>query len=117
MEPVIVVLIVFGSTGLIIWKFIESRHRERMSMIDKGVKPADFKGVSWREMFRPNPLSSLKWGMLAMFVGVGIMVATYLERNMYWNDSVYPASMLIFGGLALVVFYGIASSKLKKESE
>jgi len=88
-----------------------------MSMIDKGVKPADFKGVSWREMFRPNPLSSLKWGMLAMFVGVGIMVATYLERNMYWNDSVYPASMLIFGGLALVVFYGIASSKLKKESE
>ncbi len=73
--------------------------------------------MSFRDMFRTNPLSSLKWGLLAMFVGAGIMVATYLERNLYWHDSVYPASMLIFGGLALIVFYGIAASKLKKDSE
>jgi len=116
MDFVIVMLIVFGSTGLILWKWIESRHRERITMIEKGVKPTDFKGMSFREMFRPNPLSSLKWGMLAMFVGLGIMVATYLERNLYWNDSVYPASMLIFGGLALIVFYSIASKKMKDDS-
>lgn len=117
MEPVIVTLIVFGSVGLLIWKFLDSRHRERMTMIEKGVNPADFKGMSFREMFRFNPLSSLKWGLLAMFVGVGIMVATYLERNLYWHDSVYPASMLICGGLALIIFYGVASSKMKKNSE
>ena len=117
MEPVIVVLIIFGSTGLIVWKWIESRHRERMNMIEKGVKPNEFKGVSFREMFRPNPLSTLKWGMLAMFVGIGIMVATYLEVNLYWHESVYPASMLIFGGLSLVAFYVIASNKMKKDDE
>ncbi|MCI0707081.1 MAG: hypothetical protein L0Y80_06340 [Ignavibacteriae bacterium] len=117
MEPVIVMLIIFGSTGLILWKWIESRHRERMTMIEKGVKPAEFKGTPLRDWFRPNPLSSLKWGMLAAFVGIGIMVATYLERNLYWNDSVYPASMLIFGGLALIVFYVIASKKMNKDGE
>ena len=117
MEPVIVMLIVFGSTGLILWKWIESRHRERMTMIEKGVKPTDFKGTPIRDWFRPNPLSSLKWGLLTMFVGIGILIATYLERSLYWNDSVYPASMLIFGGLALIIFYGIASNKMKKESE
>ncbi|MGH2569446.1 MAG: DUF6249 domain-containing protein [Bacteroidota bacterium] len=116
MEPVIVTLIVFGSVGLLIWKFLDSRHRERMTMIDKGVKPADFKGLSLREMFRPNPLSSLKWGLLAMFVGTGIMVAAYLERSLYWHDSVYPASMLIFGGLALIIFYSVASKKMKDDS-
>jgi hypothetical protein len=113
MEEAVVVLIVFGSVGLLIWKFIDTRHRERMTMIEKGVNPSDFKGVSIREMFRTNPLSSLKWGLLAMFVGAGLMVATYLERTLYWHDSVYPASMLIFGGLALIIFYQIAARKLQ----
>lgn len=115
MEPIFVTFIVFGTTGLIIYRWIETRHKERIAMIEKGVNPADFKGASLKEMFRPNPLSSLKWGLLAMFVGLGLMLATYLERNLYWHDSVYPASMLIFGGLALILFYGIASRKMKQE--
>ena len=84
-------------------------------MIEKGVSPADFKSGSLRDFLKPNPLSSLKWGMLAMFVGIGIMVATVLERTYYMPDSVYPASMFIFGGLALVVFYFIASRKLRND--
>lgn len=116
MEPVLVVFIVFGSTGLILWKFFESRHKEKMAMIEKGVNPKEFKGVSLREVFRLNPLSSLKWGLLAMFVGIGILVAARLEQVLSWHDSIYPASMLIFGGLALVIFYAIAARKTKEES-
>jgi len=115
MEPIFVVFIIFATTGGILYTFLSSRHKERMAMIEKGVSPADFKSGSLREYFRPNPLSSLKWGMLAMSVGVGILVATWLDRTFYWQDSVYPASMLLFGGLALVLFYVIASRKLKSE--
>lgn len=116
MEPVLVVLIIFGSVGLIVWKFIESRNRERMAMIEKGTNPADFKGLPLREMFKPNPLSNLKWGLLALFVGAGILCATWLEHVFYFHgDSIYPASMLIFGGVALVLFYFIASRKMKSE--
>lgn len=117
MEPVFGMIVVFGSIGLITWKFLDSRHRERMTMIEKGISPTDFKGMSLRDMFRPNPLSNLKWGLLALFVGIGLLIATYLERNLYWADSVYPASMLVFGGLALILFYVIATAKLSKGSE
>ena len=113
MEPILVVFIIFGSVGLIVWKYLDSRHRERMTMIEKGVNPTDFKGMSLRDVFRLNPLSSLKWGLLAMFVGIGLLVATYLDRTLYWHESVYPASMLIFGGLALIIFYQIATRKLQ----
>jgi hypothetical protein len=115
MEPVLVVLIIFGSTGLIIWRWIESRHAERIAMIEKGVTPADFKGVSVREMLRANPLSSLKWGLLATFVGVGLIVANVLDRAYYFANSIYVASMLVFGGVALIVFYFIAARKAKQE--
>lgn len=84
-------------------------------MIEKGVNPADFKGTPLKEMFQTNPLSSLKWGLVAFFVGVGLMVANYLERMLYWHDSIYGACMLIFGGFALVLFYFIAANKAKRE--
>lgn len=115
MEPVLVVLTIFGSTGLIIWKWIETKHKEKMAMIEKGVSPKDFKGISIPELFRFSPLSSLKWGLLALFVGAGIMLATWLDQYMYMPDGVYPASMLILGGFGLVIFYVVASRKMKKE--
>jgi hypothetical protein len=115
MEPIFVVFIVFTTIGVILYTFLSSRHKERMAMIEKGVTPADFKSGSLRDFFRPHPLSSLKWGMLAMFVGVGILLATWLDRTLYMQDSVYPASMLLFGGLGLVLFYFIASRKMRSE--
>ena len=115
MEPVMVVLIIFGSTGLIVWKWIETRHKEKIAMIEKGVSPKDFKGVSVSELFKFSPLSSLKWGLLALFVGAGIMVGTWLDRYLFMPDGVYPASMLILGGLGLLIFYVIASRKMRKD--
>ncbi len=115
MEPIFVVFIIFGSTALVIYKYLETRHKERMAMIEKGVSPADFKGMSLRDFLKTNPLSSLKWGLVLMFVGIGLMVATFLDQAYYMSDSVYPGSMLIFGGLAFVIFYSIASRKMKQE--
>jgi hypothetical protein len=115
MEPILVILIVFGSVGLVLWRWIESRHSERMAMIEKGVNPAEFKGVPLREWLRTNPLSSLKWGLLAVFVGLGIMFAMYLHQSFDVPDGIYISSMLVAGGLALIIFYFIASKKFKKE--
>lgn len=115
MEPVVGMLVVFGSTGFILYTWLSSRHKERMAMIDKGVSPADFKSGSIKDFFRTNPLSSLKWGLLALFVGLGLFGANILDRLWYFDDSVYPASMLSFGGLALILFYRIASNKMRSE--
>ena len=115
MEPVVGMLVFFGSTGFILYTWISSRHKERMAMIEKGVSPADFKSMPLRDYFRPSPLSSLKWGLLALFVGSGIMLANVIDNLYYLDDSLYPASMLICGGLALIIFYSICSRKARAE--
>ncbi len=108
-------IFLFGGTAWVLIVYFNNRSKERMAMIEKGVNPADFKGASPKEWFRTNPLSSLKWGLLTMFVGLGLLVATYVHRNFDVPDSIYLACMLIFGGLALIIFYFIAAKKLKQE--
>ena len=108
-------IFLFGGAAWVLTVYYNNRHRERMAMIEKGVNPSDFKSVPAREWFRTNPLSSLKWGLLSVFVGIGLMVGMYLHRNFDMEDSVYLACMLISGGLALVIFYFIAARKAKQE--
>jgi len=44
-------------------------------------------------------------------VGIGLVVAIVLDHAYMLTESVYVASTLIFGGLALMLFYRIASNK------
>lgn len=108
-------IFLFGGAAAVLIVYYNNRHKERMAMIEKGVNPADFKGAPMREWFRTNPLASLKWGLLAMFVGVGLIVASMLDRLYIMHDSIYVACMLVSGGIALIIFYFIASKKLKQE--
>ena len=108
-------IFLFGGTAAVLIIYFNNRHKERMAMIEKGVNPADFKGLPMREWFRANPLSSLKWGLLAMFVGVGLIVASWLDRWYMMHDSIYVSCMLVAGGIALIIFYFIAAKKLKQE--
>lgn len=105
----------FGGIAAVLIVYFNNRHKERMAMIEKGVNPADLKGLSMREWFRMNPLSSLKWGLLSTFVGFGIMVAMWLHRTFDVPDGIYVSCMLVAGGIALIVFYFIAARKQKQE--
>jgi hypothetical protein len=108
-------IFLFGGTAAVLIVYYNNRHRERMAMIEKGFNPADFKGAPMREWFRANPLSSLKWGLLATFVGIGLIIASYLDRMFIMHDSIYVSCMLVAGGLALIIFYFIASKKFKQD--
>jgi hypothetical protein len=108
-------IFLFGGAAWVLITYFNNRSKERMAMIEKGVNPVDFKGTPMKEWFRTNPLSSLKWGLLSVFVGIGLMVGMYLHRNLDMEDSVYLGCMLISGGIALVIFYFIAAKKVKQE--
>jgi hypothetical protein len=119
---IIVPIFLFGGIAAVLWKYFEGRHKERMAMIEKGVNPAEFKSTS--PMINPlrllqgNVLSNLKWGLLAVFAGIGLLVGLQLENYYRFEEgSVIFGSILITGGLALIIFYIIASKKLKKEQE
>ena len=108
-------IFLFGGTAWVLVVYFNNRHKERMAMIDKGVSAADLRGTPMREWLRANPLSSLKWGLLASFVGLGLFVAGWLDRMYFMHDSVYFATTLVFGGVALIIFYFVANAKMKKE--
>jgi hypothetical protein len=113
---ILVPIFLFGGTAAVLWKYFEGRHNERMSMIEKGVNPADFKSASPLRLWQGNVLSNLKWGLLLVFAGIGLLVGQQLEYYFgFHEESAVFGSMLIAGGLALIIFYVIAANKLKKD--
>ncbi len=110
MGPILVVFIIFGSIGAVVWKYLDGRHLERMAMIDKGVKAEDLK--SSFSFGRISPLSNLKWGLFFAAIGLGIGIASYLDETLGWEESVYPAMIFLFGGAALITFYTLAKNKI-----
>ena len=116
MESVLVVLTVFASVTAVLLIYVISRNKERMALIEKGMSQSELKGALADTLSRKYALSSLKWGLLAAFVGIGLFVANGLHDVWFHDESVYFASMLLFGGIALVIFYFFASKKLNHES-
>lgn len=106
-EEMILMLTLFLSVGGLIWKWLDSMHKQKMSLIEKGMSAGDLIGKR-----RPgDPLSSLKWGLLAIFVGAGLLVGIILHAQFNVVDEVTPVLGLMLGGCALVIYYGIASVK------
>jgi 4-amino-4-deoxy-L-arabinose transferase-like glycosyltransferase len=115
---IIVPIFLFGGTAVVLWKFFEGRHKERIAMIEKGVNPADFKSATPFRLWQGNVLSNLKWGLLFVFAGIGLLVGQQLEYYFgFHEDSAVFGSILITGGLALIIFYLIAAKKLKEKPE
>jgi hypothetical protein len=113
-EEIIIPIFLFGGTAAVLWKYFEGRHKERMAMIEKGVNPAEFKSASPFRLWQGSVLSNLKWGLLLVFVGIGLMVGLQMEYNYGFHEgSAVFGSMLITGGAALIIFYIIAAKKMK----
>jgi hypothetical protein len=122
MDPVFVGILVplafFGVIAVVLLKHFETRHKERMAMIEKGVTPADFKSATPSRLWQGSVLSNLKWGLLFVFAGIGLLVGLQLENYYRFDEgSVIFGSILITGGLALIIFYFIAAKKLKDKKE
>jgi hypothetical protein len=114
----LVPIFLFGGTAAVLWKFFEGRHKERMVMIEKGVSPADLKSNTPIRLWRSNVLSNLKWGLLLVFAGIGLLVGQQLQYYFgFHEDSAVFGSMLIAGGLALIIFYLISAKKMKEKQE
>jgi hypothetical protein len=114
-HEVIVPITLFLTIGAVLGFMLLSRHKERMSMIDKGLKAEDMKAVYERGALRPpNPLSSLKWGLMLIGIGIAVVLGMIL-RAAYGADvegGIYPGLMALFGGFALILFYFIARKKV-----
>jgi len=116
MEPLIALVFLISGAVIVIYTYFFTRHKERMAMIEKGMKAEEFKGLNLTAT-QVNPLNNLKWGLLAVFVGIGFFGGVALHEFAHLQRAFSVALVILFGGLGLIVFYFIASKKMKEEKQ
>jgi hypothetical protein len=107
---IVLVLAVCSTIGA----FVFARHRERMAMIEKGIKADDLRPFLEKSARAGSVLTSLKWGIVLVSVGVAIVLSLWLQEAYGVRGGVYPAMIALFGGAGLVVFYIVARKKAKE---
>lgn len=110
--PEIVFISAVAGITLMFYVFFIGRHRERMSMIDKGVDANIFYTK------RRNSISpTLKFGMLLVGVAIGILIGELLNNRVSMNrGTAYVSMILLFGGLSLVINF-LIERNIDKGSE
>lgn len=102
------------------------RNKENMAMIEKGLDPK-----LRPERPRPAPFRNLKWGLLLVGAGLGLLVAYLLDNTVLYhvghyiphygggdyeangaNVSLYFAFIAVGGGLGLISSYRIEKKEL-----
>ena len=109
---IVIPLVFFLVVGAIWGSYILTRHKERVSMLDKGLKPEDIKQLYQRGSLQVNPYSSLKWGIVFVAIGLAVLIGMWLRQNYYVDEGIYPALIALLGGIGLVVFYFLTRKKV-----
>jgi len=105
------VFVIFPTFALVIKWYLEYRLKQRL--IEKGIVDEKVKYLNFNQMEQYAP-SSLKWGLVSLFLGLGIIITTSFT---YLEGETILGIMLVSAGLGLLVYYGIANTLRKKHLE
>ena len=108
LEDIIVPTTLFIASALVLLKYLDGRHRERMTMIEKGI-------VELPKAQAPNGTKLLTIGLLAIFVSIGMLLATWMHYDMGMKEEAIPGIMILFGGVGLVAAYTVAKKRREEE--
>ena len=113
MEAILVPLIVFSSIFGIVYVFLNTRNKERLSLIEKG---ADASLFASKKNYKSN--LTLKFGMLAVGIGIGILIASIVATYTVLDEEVaYPSMIFLFGGMFLIANAMIEKKDKNEDSE
>lgn len=92
-------------------------NKEKMAMIERGIDP----GIRKPQQSAPKPFLSLKFGLLLVGLGLGILLALFVVMQNHMPESesvaVYFGFISIFGGLGLIFSYLIEKNWLDKQKD
>jgi len=109
--PMVVVTVIFGSLVLIIKTLSDNRLRK--SLIESGQLDEKAKYLFLKSEKKPaDPLSSVKWGMVLVGIGLALIIGQFVNQYMYFGDAegLTFGLMFLFAGSAFLIYY-----KLKKK--
>ncbi|RZJ84868.1 MAG: hypothetical protein EOO20_20720 [Chryseobacterium sp.] len=103
----IVSITLFAAVFGMVYVFLMTRHRERMSILEKGLDTSPFLSKA------TNNLLALKYGLFLVGIAIGL-IAGYALQSWGMDESVSFASMVcFFGGLSLIIGYLIVKHQQK----
>ena len=104
--PIFIVGIIFATVYGIIK--ILARRQERITMIEKGTGMPAFKDDNFT-------FSSLKFGILFIGLGIGVLTASILSVTTTLDREVAYFSMIfLFGGVSLLIYHFTEGKKVEK---
>lgn len=113
---VLIPLTIFGGGFAMIFGIAYLKTRENLAMVEKGMNPKE-------KLNRPEPYKNLKWGLLLLGSGIGLLLAYILDNYVLLRKSyqhhdddtiafVYFALLAIGGGLGLIASYKVEKKEL-----
>lgn len=105
-------VVVAGIIGITIlaYVFFMTRHKERMSMIDKGVDASIF--IDKNSSLSPT----LKFGMLLVGLSIGILIGDWLHFLGMFKGTAFLSMAFLFGGLSLIANF-VIERKMKENQK
>ncbi|MDZ4712569.1 MAG: DUF6249 domain-containing protein [bacterium] len=115
--PMVAIVFTFGIPGIIIFWWLYTKHREKMRLIEKGLTPEEVKAYFSDADKKPtNKYSSLKWGILLTFLGIGIFLANLFEGLYDLEEGMTMGIIVLCAGLGFLVYYAVVSVKTKNDT-
>ncbi len=104
MDPTLIPILVPLGVFAMIFGLRYFENKERMAMIEKGMDPG------LRRKKPSSPLTSLKWGLILIGVGLGLVLAFWLTDYVLHTESdqgvpIYFGLISLCGGLGLITSY------------
>jgi len=116
MGPELVFISLFVCATAMVFGIRYMSNKEKMAMIERGIDP----GIARTRQSAPTPFLSLKFGLLMVGLGLGILTALFCVLQWGMDDekavAVYFGSIFIFGGLGLIISYMVEKKWLDQQN-
>mgnify|MGYP001183715143 CR=1 FL=1 len=112
--PILGMLMVFGIPGLIIFWAIYTKHKERMRLIEKGLAPDEVKKYFASEDKIRSPYRGLKWAIILLSLGAGIVISNILYDKFNLSDGYTFGLVMLFLGIGFLIYYIVVKNKTEQ---
>ncbi|NNU33306.1 hypothetical protein HK413_02400 [Mucilaginibacter sp. S1162] len=100
----IVSITLFAAVFGMVYVFLITRHRERMSMLERNLTVPPFPITNFNNL-------TLKTGMLLVGLAIGFLIIFILQECGVYSDLISVSMVCLFGGLSLIASYLIVQKK------
>lgn len=115
MGPELVFISLFVCATAMVFGIRYMSNKEKMAMIERGIDP----GIAKARQSAPTPFLSLKFGLLMVGLGLGLLTALSIVMQTNIEDeqavALFFGLIFIFGGLGLIISYVVEKKWLDQQ--